>query len=168
MEMIMSLKITPKKNQKGLAPLGLNEWPVFGLRREMERVFDSFFRDFDLGSTRPWSEEFIPATNVMDNGKEIKVTAELPGLDEKDIEVVVSEDGITIKGEKKAEKEEKDDGRYLLERCYGSFYRNIPLPATVNMDKVEAKFKKGVLEVCLPKKEEAKKKEKKIDVKTAA
>lgn len=164
----MSLRILPHKKNQGQALATASEWPFLSLRREMDRVFDSFFRDYDLPLAKNWEGEFSPATDVVENGKEIKITAELPGLQEKDIEVSVSEDSITIKGEKKEEKEEKGEDRYLIERSYGSFYRNIALPSTVNIEKVEAKFKSGILEIHLPKKEEAKKKEKKVEIKSAA
>ena len=97
----------------------------------------------------------------------IEVTVELPGLEEKDIEVSLSDEALTIKGEKKVERKDEKKGYYISERSYGSVYRSIPLPAGVDSDKAEASFKNGVLTVKLPQRPEAKAKVKKIEVKTA-
>jgi HSP20 family protein len=105
--------------------------------------------------------------DVSEGEKAYEITAELPGLDEKDIEVKLALGGLTIKGEKREEKEEKKKDYYLHERHFGSFERYFRLPDEVDPDKIEASFKKGVLTVTLPKKPEAQKAEKKIAIKAA-
>jgi HSP20 family protein len=102
---------------------------------------------------------------VSETDKEIKVSAELPGMDEKDIDVSLTRDSLTIKGEKKQETEDKGEDYYRMERSYGSFTRSIPLPIEVDTDKVQATFKKGVLEITLPKTARAIQETRKIPVK---
>ena len=144
--------------------------PVVALQREINRVFDGFWRAFE----HPFSGWFegrvglgAPRVDVAETDAGVEVTAELPGMDEKDIEVAVSNDLLTIKGEKKHEREEKKKGYYLAERSYGSFYRAIQLPAGVDGSKATAEFKKGVLTVTAPRTAEAAAKVKKIAVKKA-
>ena len=102
----------------------------------------------------------------VDAEKAYEVTAELPGIDDKNIEVTLSDDVLTIKGEKREEKEEKERNYQLSERLYGAFERSFEMPEGVDTEKVEARFDKGVLKITLPKKPEALKKEKKIEIKT--
>ena len=155
-------------------PLGLRH-PLMGLRREIERLFD----DFDLGVWRRpggvfdvepfWRGELsfakAPAVDVAEKEKEYEVTAELPGMEEKDIDVKFADGVLTIKGEKHEEKEEKRKDYYLSERRFGSFQRSFQVPEGVDADKIEASFKNGVLTVVLPKTAEAQKREKKIAIK---
>ena len=108
-----------------------------------------------------------PAMDVAETDKAYEITAELPGMSESDVEVVAANGVLTIKGEKKEEKEEKKKDYYLSERRYGSFERRMQIPEDVEADKIEAAFKKGVLTVTLPKKPEAQKPAKKIEVKAA-
>jgi HSP20 family protein len=109
---------------------------------------------------------FVPHVDVVDTDKEIKVSAELPGMDDKDIEVTLNADTLTIRGEKKEEKEEKGKDYYRSERSYGSFMRTVPLPLTIETEKVSASFAKGVLTVKLPKTKQALGGTKKVTVKT--
>ena len=95
----------------------------------------------------------------------MKVTAELPGVDEKDVEVTLTDDLLTIKGEKKREQEKKEEAYHAVERSYGSFARSLRLPFAVDQSKVDAKFKKGVLTITMPKPPEAQKSAKKIEIK---
>jgi len=152
--------------RKELAGRREEENPFLSLRHEMDRLMDRFARGF--GTTEPMEREepwnFIPTVNVSENDKEIHVSAELPGLDEKDIDVSLSGDHLIIRGEKKAEREEKDEQFYRKESSYGAFHRSIPLPAEVEEDKIEATFKKGVLKIVLPKSPEARKARKKIAI----
>jgi HSP20 family protein len=108
-----------------------------------------------------------PAMDVAETDKTYEITAELPGMIESEVQVVASNGVLTIKGEKKEEKEEKKKDYYLSERRYGSFDRRLRIPDGVDEDKIEATFKKGVLSVTIPKKPEAQKLGKKIDVKAA-
>ena len=108
-----------------------------------------------------------PAVDIAESEKGYEITVELPGMDEKNVEVKVSNGNLTIRGEKQEEKEEKKKDYYLHERHFGSFERSFEIPEGVDADKIEANFKKGVLTVALPKKPEAQKPTKKIEVKAA-
>lgn len=101
---------------------------------------------------------------MTETGKEIRVTAELPGLDEKDVEVTVLNNMLTIKGEKSREKVEEEHDSYYAECSYGRFQRNIALPDGIDADKVKAKFTKGVLKITIPKKPEAQSNRRKIEL----
>jgi HSP20 family protein len=154
------------------------EWrPFESLRREVDRLFE----DFQLGSWRSpfgrnvfdvqpfWRGEIgwgkAPAVDIIDKGNAYEITAELPGVDESNIDVKFSDGTLTIKGEKRDEKEEKKKEFYASERRYGSFQRSFGVPDGVDADKIEANFKNGVLTVTLPKTTEAQKSEKKIAIK---
>jgi len=109
---------------------------------------------------------FSPKMDLEETEKEYRITAELPGMEEKDVEVLLSGNSITIKGEKKEEKEERDKSYYHMERSYGSFQRTVPLPEGIDLNKVDADFKNGVLTVKLPRTVEAKPKSKKVPIKS--
>ncbi|WP_425482712.1 Hsp20/alpha crystallin family protein [Chelativorans xinjiangense] len=109
--------------------------------------------------------EIAPAMDLAEKDNAYEISAELPGLDEKNIEIKLSNGTLTIKGEKTEEKEEREKEYYLSERRYGSFHRSFRVPEGVDTDKIDARFAKGVLTVTLPKSAEAKKNEKKISVK---
>ena len=109
----------------------------------------------------------MPTVDVSETDKAYEITAELPGMDEKNVEVKLANGLLTIKGEKQDEKEEKKKDYHMRERSYGSFERSFQVPDGVDADKIEANFKKGVLTVILPKSAEAQKAEKKITVKSA-
>lgn len=141
--------------------------PFYSLQKEINRIFDDFMSD--LAPSKWFGEEemsFVPSIDVKEKDKEIIVKAELPGMDADDIDISISDDVLTLRGEKKEEKEEKQGDYYHHELSYGSFHRDIPLPAEIETDRVDAEFKKGVLTVRLPKKPEAQRKAKKIQVKT--
>jgi HSP20 family protein len=129
--------------------------PFLTLHREMNRLFDDVFNRFDsgmpsvFGRLPGWSSGSWPSLEVNASDNEIRVSAELPGMDEEDIELLVDQDVLTIRGEKKSETEDK--GRHFSERYYGRFERSIALPFEVEEDKAEASFKNGVLTVTLPK-----------------
>ncbi|MGB8276120.1 MAG: Hsp20/alpha crystallin family protein [Alphaproteobacteria bacterium] len=109
-----------------------------------------------------------PSVDIAESDKELKVTAELPGMTDKDVEVVLSDDMLTIKGEKRVEKEDKDKNYYLMERSYGAFQRSFRLPESVDKGKIEARFDNGILTVRAPKmaKAAAKETHKKIQIKS--
>jgi HSP20 family protein len=132
-------------------PRGLARSPFRELAREMEETFGRFFPAWSEERGYPWT----PAVDMADEKDEIVVKVDLPGLDQKDIEVTVQDGTLTIRGERKEEKEEKREDYYYAERSYGAFLRSLPLPKGVGADKVKATFKKGVLEVHLPKATEA-------------
>jgi HSP20 family protein len=146
----------------------LMEWRPFReisrLRREMDRLWEDYFGP-GRRALRPMEMEFAPAVDVKETADQVVVKAEVPGIDAKDINISVTGDVLTIKGEKKSEREEKEENYHLVERSYGSFSRSLVLPAAVDMDKIEAKYDKGVLTVTCPKKEEVKPKA--IEIKTA-
>lgn len=140
--------------------------PFLSLHREVNRLFDDVFRGFSAGVRsanggsslgRAW-----PSVEISDQDKEIKVAAEVPGLDEKDIEVLLNDGVLTLRGEKRSETEDKE--RQFSERYYGRFERRIPLGYEVEEDKVDAQFKNGVLTVVLPKSENAQSKMKRIAI----
>ena len=137
------------------------------MRDEMDRVFERFEHGWPRWPTlfRREGAITVPELDVRENTNAIVVEAELPGVDEKDVSVTVANGVLTIKGEKKHEKEEKGENYYLTERSFGSFERSIRLPDTVDDAKVEAKFDKGVLKVTAAKKPEAVKAERKIEIK---
>jgi HSP20 family protein len=159
---------------KSIIPLGKKnievrreeENPFAMMQREMNRVFDSFNRNWGLGAFPEFTGSFMPRLDVTEDAKAFTVTAELPGMSEKEIDLSLSGDTLTIRGEKKEEKEEKNKSYYYSERFYGTFMRSIPLPRQVETDKVSASFKKGVLTITLPKTAAAMESTKKIDVKT--
>jgi len=125
--------------------------PLVSLQNEINRAFDGFF-GFSPALTGVMPEkDLMPKINVSESTKEITVSAELPGLDEKNIDVSLSRGILTIKGEKKTEKEEKDKNYYYMERSSGSFYREIPVPEGADADQAKAGFKNGVLTVNIPK-----------------
>lgn len=141
--------------------------PFLSLHREVNRLFDDVLRGFDsrlpaLGRFSSFGGGGWPNVEVSDGEKEIRVTAEVPGLEEKDIEVLLEDGVLTLKGEKRSETEDKD--RQFSERFYGRFERRIPLGYEVEDDKVSADFKNGVLTVALPKTERAQAKAKRIAI----
>ncbi len=150
-------------------------WQSF--RNEMDRVFDRFGGGFGFPSLRrmfdvepPMRSSFTlsaPAIDMSEDEKAYKISAELPGLDAKDVDVSVSGGMLVLKGEKRQEREQKDKNYHYSERAYGSFQRAFELPASVDRDKVAADFSKGVLTITLPKTAEAQKPTKKIEVKSA-
>jgi HSP20 family protein len=146
----------------------LTEWRPFRevsrLRREMDRLWDDFFGP-GRRAFRPQEAEWVPSLDVSESPDKVVVKAEVPGIEAKDINISLSGDVLTIKGEKKSEREEKKENYHLVERSYGSFSRAIRLPAAVAADKIEADYKHGILTITCPKKEEAKPKA--IEIKTA-
>lgn len=163
----------PVTQEKTAVPSpSLQPWqPLESLHREIDRLFGEFGRGWpsvsSLFTAEPlWQRGFTaPAVDVTEDEKAYEISAELPGMDEKNIEVKVADGSLTIKGEKQEEKEEKKKDYYLHERHFGSFQRSFALPKGVDTNKIEAAFKKGVLTVTLPKTAEAQKSQKKIEVK---
>jgi HSP20 family protein len=174
-------KLPVKKEEEASKHLTMPQGfhPFETLRRETNRLLDDFDRDlwpapFRRSSfyieplwRREWPWAATPAVDISESATGYEITAELPGLDEKSIEVKLANGNLMIKGEKQEEKEEKEKDYYLHERHFGSFQRCFRVPEGVDIDKIEATFKKGVLTVTLPKTPEAQKPEKKITVKAA-
>ena len=147
--------------EKELAP-----WRPFrelsDFRRQMDRLWDSFFSERPLA--RIWESEWTPFLDMSEAKDNFVVKAEVPGMDAKDIAISLTGDVLTIKGEKKQEKEEKEEDCHLVERSYGAFSRSVRLPAEVESSKIKASYKNGILKITLPKSEKVKAKEVKIKV----
>jgi HSP20 family protein len=147
--------LIPWRKEESNVPVRRSEYdPFMALQQDMNSMFDDFFnRSFGLrpiGFDQSW-ESFQPRIDVVDDEKMIKVTAELPGMDENEIELTLTQNTLQISGEKKVESEDKGQNYYKMERSYGTFRRSISLPCEVDADKVKATFKKGILTVVLPK-----------------
>jgi HSP20 family protein len=168
-------KVPAKADEKSVAAAPWH--PMEALRREVDRLFEDFSIPglarsrrglFEDPFFRRWMPAGLsPAVDIVEQDKAYEITADVPGFDEKNIEVKVVNGSLSIKGERKSEKEEKKKDYYLSEREFGSFERNFPLPEGVDRDKIEASVKKGVLTVTLPKTPQACAPAKKIDVKAA-
>lgn len=139
------------------------EDPFTTLWQETSKLFENMASESN-GDTIKGG--FIPALHVEEDEGVLKVTAELPGMDEKDVDISLTKDALTIRGEKREETKKEEGKRYYSEVRYGSFERTIPLHFEVDTDKVEASYKKGVLTVKLPKSAQAQKEAKKISIKT--
>lgn len=149
------------------------------LRAEMDRLFDRFADGFGVPSLRGFLDVMpawqggiqngfaAPAVDIIEDDAAYHITAELPGMSEKDVDVSVDGDTLVLKGEKRQEREEKEKNRYLSERSYGAFQRSFTLPKNVERDKIAAVFAKGVLKVDVPKSAEARTQQRKVEVKVA-
>jgi HSP20 family protein len=146
--------------------------PFMAFRRQMNRVFDDAFRGFGMPSLvgpafgRMPMATLMPQIDLSESEHEIQVTAELPGIDEKDVEVILADDMLTIRGEKKAEHEQKDRDYHLVERSHGTFSRSLPLPFAADPSQVKAAFKSGLLTVTIQKPKEVLEKQHRIEVQT--
>ena len=140
--------------------------PVAGLRNNIDQLFENFFEeDWPLMHDAEMNKMMLaPKFDVTENSKSVEITAELAGVNEKDLDVSVDGNVLTVKGEKKEEVKEDKKNYHLSERRYGSFMRSFPLPDGLELDKVEASFKNGILKVVLPKNAKARSSSKKIHV----
>lgn len=146
------------------------EHPFFGLQREVDRLFEDFWRGFNApvqSRMGTGAGAMTPRIDVAENENDVVVTAELPGIDEKDVDLTLADNALVIAGEKRAETEKSEQGYRYTERSFGSFRRTIPLGIEVVEDKVEASFKNGVLTVTLPKSPDSRAKRRKIEIKGA-
>lgn len=161
------MKTNVPVRQGASAPAPRSFSPFMNFRREIDRLFDDFSRGF--GRFGDWPEfrstDLTPMMDVSETDKELEVTAELPGLEEKDVDITISDGVLTIRGEKKSDHEEKGKDFHMVERSYGSFARSLQLPAGVDPNTIKASLEKGVLKVSIPKKMAD---VKKIQVKSAA
>ncbi|MGA7328465.1 MAG: Hsp20/alpha crystallin family protein [Rhodomicrobium sp.] len=169
---------TPAEARASLPPARPRDF-FGGLRGEIDRVFEEFDRSF-WGMPTRWrapetsffrralsSSAWSPSVDIGEKDGMFEVTADLPGLDEKNIDVKLSDGILTVKGTREESKEEKKKGYYVSERQFGSFERTFQVPESVDADKIDAHFKNGVLTISLPKKPEALKAEKKISIKAS-
>ena len=143
-------------------------WDPFGEFSTLQERMNRLFEDL-IPATRKSEEElktgtFYPSVDIYEGEKDITLKAELPGIDKKDVHVEINDGVITLRGKRKLEKEEKKENYHRLERSYGTFNRSFTLPTTVDSGKVKANYKDGILEVTLPRKEEAKPKSIPVEV----
>ncbi len=175
------VKKEPVKQEQG-APARTVYPPLMSLRRQVDRLFDDFLdEDWMMPSTglsRIWDMPLIkprgidmrrllesPRTDMSESDKEYELSVELPGMSEKDVEVTIKDNMVTLKGEKKSERETREKDYHIAERTYGSVRRTFSMPSDVDPDKVKASFSQGVLTVHLPKTKEARAKPKKVEIK---
>jgi len=180
----MAKKVAVKKSgetkARSAAPARIGAHPFLALREQMDRMFDEFMNDWRMPSISRGVMEWEPFRSsllgksevdvrfdVSETDDAIELTAELPGIDEKDVELTLSDGVLTVKGEKRADTEKKEKDYYLSERRYGSFLRSMRLPDSVDEGKIKATFEKGVLKVEMPKSAEATAKKKKIAISNA-
>ena len=164
---VSNVPVTRSRSVPSLFDRPLGE-PLSWLRTEIDRLFDDFGHPtrsiFNFGSK---ALAPVPALDLVDDDKSYRLTAELPGLTEKDINVSVSDGALRISGEKKVEEKRKEEGYLLNERRYGAFERQIPLPADVKSDAIKAQFKDGILTVTLAKDEKSPARARKIAIEKA-
>ncbi len=173
----MTTKLMPwRREHKPSALAKREDFPLFDLHRRMDEMFADFFADFGIGdeSLVPRGltlsrREFptMPRVDLAETDDEVTVTADLPGLEEKDLDVTLDGDLLTIRGTRKEEKDDKKHNYHMTERYYGEVQRVIQVPAGVDPEKVKAAFKNGVLKVTLTKLPEAKTHSKHIEIKAA-
>jgi HSP20 family protein len=135
------------------------------MQREINRMFDNFFRGGPAGDEAFIPSDWIPAADIAENENEYSVKLELPGVSKDDVKITMQNSLLTVRGEKRREKELKDSSLHRVERTYGAFQRTFTLPSTVKADRIEASYADGILTITLPKAEEAKPKQIEVRVK---
>lgn len=175
-------KDTPIAKDKETLPASQAEQhPLLGLRQEIDSLFDNFFSSFSLGpfgrdhdlldpfrkfgATFSHTRGLMPSMDIKETDKEFRISVELPGMEEGDAELSLTDGQLVIKGEKKEESKSDEEGHYLMERRYGSVYRSFPLPDGVDEDSIEATYDKGILAITLKKLESEKKTAKSVKIK---
>ena len=144
--------------------MAIVRWDPFREVASLQNRVNALFRDFNEGESAITTASFIPAVDIYEDEKKVVLKLEVPGIEEKDLDVSVENNTLTVKGERKFEKEEKEENFHRIERRYGSFYRAFTLPATVDTGSVAANYNAGVLKVELKKKPEAQPKQIKVNV----
>jgi HSP20 family protein len=157
------MNLTPWRNRRGDGRGQVA--PLTAFRSEMDRLFDSFFREPFGGMELMEPDKWSPAIDIAEDDKEVTVRAEIPGIDPKDLDVTVVGEQLVLSGEKKESKETKEKGFYHSETRYGSFHRTVPLPEGVDTEHVDAQYNNGVLTLKMPKTPQAAKKRIEIKVK---
>ncbi|MDE2490759.1 MAG: Hsp20/alpha crystallin family protein [Elusimicrobia bacterium] len=159
--------VSVKKSAQPVARAPVDPWR--SLRTEMDRLLERFAGPFGLPAPS-WTEDVVPdpAAEVVEDKAGFHVSLELPGMAEKDVEITIEDDMLSVRGEKKRESEHKEGNEVYSERSWGMFQRSFLLPETVDRDKVAASFAKGVLKITLPKSAKARETTRKIEVKPAA
>ena len=144
--------------------MAITRWDPFREVVTMQNRLNSLFRDLNDSDSPLTTAAFVPAVDIYEDDKKVMLKLEVPGIDEKDLDVSVENNTLTVKGERKFESEEKEENFHRIERRYGSFYRAFTLPSTVDTEHVQAKYNAGVLKLELLKKPEAQPKQIKINV----
>jgi HSP20 family protein len=144
--------------------MAITHWDPFREVVALQNRVNSLFRDFQEGDSPLTTASFVPAVDVYEDAKKVTLKLEVPGIEEKDLDIRVENNTLTVKGERKFEKEEKEENFHRIERRYGSFYRAFTLPSTVDTENVQASYNAGVLKLDLTKKPEAQPKQIKINV----
>ena len=144
--------------------MAITRWDPFREVVALQNRMNSLFRDMNEGEGPISTAAFTPAADIYEDDKKIILKLEVPGIEEKDLDVRVENSTLTVKGERKFEKEEKEENFHRIERRYGSFTRSFTLPATVNSEEVRADYEQGVLKIRLPKRAEAKPKQIKVNL----
>jgi len=144
--------------------MAITRWDPFREVAALQNRVNSLFRDFNEGESALTTASFIPAVDIYEDEKKVILKLEVPGIQEKDLDVSVENNTLTVKGERKFEKEEKEENFHRIERRYGSFYRAFTLPTTVDAESIDAKYDAGVLKLELKKKPEAQPKQIKVNV----
>jgi HSP20 family protein len=144
--------------------MAITRWDPFREVASLQNRVNSLFRDFTEGESSMTTASFVPAVDAYEDAQKVVLKLEVPGIEEKDLDVRVENNTLTIKGERKFDKEEKEENFHRIERRYGSFYRAFTLPSTVDTEKIGASYNAGVLKLKLKKKAEAQPKQIKINV----
>lgn len=167
----MTIKDLITRRDRTPAAIGRRDEVFSEFNHQMNRLFDDFFRDFNLVPSWETSmqplEAFSPRLNISENEKELNISAELPGLERKDISIELEDNTLTISGERREEHEEKNRRWHRVEQSYGAFHRSVPLPSGVDAGAAKAEFKNGILKVTLPKLKKELDSRKTIDIKSA-
>lgn len=144
--------------------MAITRWDPFREVVSMQNRLNSLFRDFNESESPLTTASFVPAVDIYEDAEKVVLKLEVPGIEEKDLDVRVENNTLTVKGERKFEKEEKQENFHRIERSYGSFYRAFTLPSTVDTENVQANYQAGVLKLELKKKAEAQPKQIKVNL----
>jgi HSP20 family protein len=144
--------------------MAITRWDPFREVASLQNRVNSLFRDFNEGESALTTASFVPAVDIYEDAQKVVLKLEVPGIEEKDLDVRVENHTLTVKGERKLEKEEKEENFHRIERRYGSFFRAFTLPSTVDTENVQANYSTGVLKLELKKKAEAQPKQIKVNV----
>ena len=144
--------------------MAITRWDPFREVQSLQNRVNSLFRDFSEGEGALTTASFVPAVDVYEDEKKVVLKLEVPGIEEKDLDVSIERNTLTVKGERKFDQEEKEENFHRIERRYGSFFRAFTLPSTVDTESVKAEYNAGVLKLELAKKAEAQPKQIKVSV----
>src|SRR4029077_9664511 len=147
----------------GNTVMAINRWDPFREVVALQNRVNSLFREMNEGDSPLTTASFVPAVDIYEDAKKVVLKLEVPGVEEKDLDIRVENNTLTVKGERKFEKEEKEENFHRIERRYGSFYRAFTLPSTVDTEKIGASYNAGVLKLELKKKAEAQPKQIKVN-----